>query len=89
MWKGQDYRVAGIGASVRPDGLVINDEAAEVAIFHKTPGLRAFISGHSLPGSSDIMCGSRDLGWSVVVHCVGGDHAERAARYLAEYRTLR
>jgi hypothetical protein len=80
-------RIAGLCTITRPNGLLVNDEAAEVADFNDTPGLQAFISNRSLAGTTDVMV-RRGSNWVVAVHCVGEDHAYRAAGYLAAYKEL-
>jgi hypothetical protein len=67
------------------DDFTAEYEAAEA--LYRRPFLTVFIGKKQRPGRTDVMAGSHSVPWFRAVSCVGGDHARRAADFVAEYRS--
>lgn len=62
-------------------------EYAAAEALYLRPGLCVFVGKRQRGGRTDVMAGSPRVPWFRAVSCVGGNHAERAAGFVATYRS--
>jgi len=68
------------------DDFASEERAADLLM--QRPGLTVFVGKRNQRGRSAVMAGSHAVTWHRAINCVGADHAERAAGYVARYRSL-
>jgi hypothetical protein len=63
-----------------------SSEQRAAEMLYERPDLCVFVGKRERRGRTDVMAGSANVPWFRAVSCVGGNHADRAADIVAEYR---
>lgn len=63
-----------------------SSEYHAAALLYERPDLCVFVGKRERRGRTDVMAGSATVPWFRAISCVGGNHADRAADFVAEYR---
>lgn len=78
----------GIRLAMEKSGFIdcFRSEQHAAELLYQRPNLCVFVGKRTRRGRTDVMAGSATVAWFRAVSCVGANHAERAADYVAEYR---